>query len=62
MKRGDWREYNRIRIVNTDARALKKAAQNGLLAARDLAVAGVDRSVMSPPRPHDAARRPLEAV
>lgn len=36
MKRGDWREYNRIRIVNTDARAIKKAAQDGLAAARDL--------------------------
>lgn len=36
MKRGDWREYNRIRIVNTDARTVKKAAQNGLTAARDL--------------------------
>jgi hypothetical protein len=36
MKRGDWREYNRIRIVNTDARAVKKAAQDGLTAARDL--------------------------
>lgn len=36
MKRGDWREYNRIRIVNTDARTIKKAAQDGLTAARDL--------------------------
>lgn len=37
MKRGDWREYNRIRIANTDARTVKTAAQNGLNAARDLA-------------------------
>lgn len=36
MKRGDWREYNRIRIANTDARAVKQAAQNGLTAAREL--------------------------
>ncbi len=36
MKRGDWREYNRIRIANTDARVIQNAAQAGLTAARDL--------------------------
>lgn len=36
MKRGDWRESNRLRIVNTDARTIKKAAQDGFTAARDL--------------------------
>lgn len=36
MKRGDWREYNRIRIVETDARIVKKAAQDALTLARDL--------------------------
>lgn len=47
MKRGDWREYNRIRIVNTDARAIKKAAQDGLTAARDL-----DPSVPTASKPY----------
>lgn len=36
MKRGDWREYNRIRIADTDARVIKKAAQDAFTAARDL--------------------------
>ena len=36
MKRGDWREYNRIRIANTDARVIKKHAQDAFAAARDL--------------------------
>ena len=36
MKRGDWREPNRLRIANTDARVIKKAAQDALTIARDL--------------------------
>ena len=36
MKRGDWREYNRIRIANTDAPTIKKIAQDAFAAARDL--------------------------
>lgn len=34
MKRGDWREYNRIRIAETDALLIKKTAQRALAAAR----------------------------
>lgn len=36
MKRGDWRETNRLRIVNTDARVIKKHAQDAFTAARAL--------------------------
>ena len=36
MKRGDWRETNRLRIVNTDARVIKKHAQDAFAAAREL--------------------------
>lgn len=36
MKRGDWREPNRLRIANTDARVIKKAAQDALTLAREL--------------------------
>lgn len=36
MKRGDWREHNRQRILNTDGRTIKKAAQDAFAAARDL--------------------------
>lgn len=36
MKRGDWREWNRVRVANTDARTIKKAAQDAFAAARDL--------------------------
>lgn len=36
MKRGDWRETNRLRVANTDAKIVKQATQNGLTAARDL--------------------------
>ncbi len=37
MKRGDWREYNRVRIANTDATLIKKIAQDAFAAARELA-------------------------
>ena len=37
MKRGDWREYNRVRIANTDAALIKKIAQDAFAAARELA-------------------------
>lgn len=36
MKRGDWREYNRIRIAQTDARVIQQHAQDAFAAARDL--------------------------
>ncbi len=36
MKRGDWREWNRARVADTDARAIKKHAQAAFAAARDL--------------------------
>lgn len=36
MKRGDWRETNRLRIVNTDAREIERAARESFAAARDL--------------------------
>jgi hypothetical protein len=36
MKRGDWRETNRIRIAETDARSIKKHAHDAFAAARDL--------------------------
>ena len=36
MKRGDWREINRLRIANTDARVIKQHAQNAFAAARAL--------------------------
>ncbi|MBI4674344.1 MAG: hypothetical protein HY741_22095 [Chloroflexi bacterium] len=36
MKRGDWREWNRVRVANTDARVIKKHAQDAFAAARDL--------------------------
>src|SRR5690554_2577841 len=32
MKRGDWREHNRIRIVGIDARVIKKTAQDAFAA------------------------------
>ena len=37
MKRGDWREYNRIRIANIDARKIKQTAQDAFAEARTLA-------------------------
>lgn len=37
MKRGDWREYNRLRIAETDARAIEQHARDAFAAARDLA-------------------------
>jgi len=36
MKRGDWRETNRQRVLNTDARLIKKTTQEAFAAARDL--------------------------
>ncbi len=36
MKRGDWREWNRVRVANADAHTIKKAAQDAFAAARDL--------------------------
>lgn len=36
MKRGDWREGNRLRIVNTDGKVIKQAALDAFAAARDV--------------------------
>lgn len=36
MKRGDWRETNRLRIANTDAREIERAARESFAAARDV--------------------------
>lgn len=36
MKRGDWRETNRLRIAGTDARVTQKHALDAFAAARDL--------------------------
>ena len=36
MKRGDWRETNRLRIAATDARVIQQHAQDAFAAARDL--------------------------
>jgi|GEM_PF-498644 hypothetical protein len=36
MKRGDWREWNRVRVANTDARVIQKHAQDAFAAARAL--------------------------
>jgi hypothetical protein len=36
MKRGDWREVNRVRIANTDARVIERAAREAYAAAHVL--------------------------
>lgn len=36
MKRGVWREGNRLRVANTDGQVIKQAAQNAFTAAREL--------------------------
>jgi hypothetical protein len=36
MKRGDWREGNRLRIAGTEGRVIKKAAEEALVAAGTL--------------------------
>lgn len=50
MKRGDWRETNRIRIAGTDARSIKQHAQDAFAAARDLsdAVASTSKEYKRP--------------
>lgn len=54
MKRGDWRETNRLRIAAADARVIQKHAQDAFAAARDL-----DKEI---PTPSQEYKKPVQLL